>query len=91
MAKVDKILDRWLNNTPTDEPIERVIAILNRFFPDQYEHKRGSHIVVRDERLIGIQGYGPDGDFDIPVKGGKRVKGWYLKKLAYTIEFLREA
>jgi len=90
MATVDKKLDKWLNNTPKDEPKERVLAMLKRFFPDNYEEKRGSHIVVKDERLIGVHGFGPEGDFDIPVSGGQRVKGWYLKQLAYAIEIIRE-
>jgi len=59
-------------------------------FPGQYELKSGSHIVIQDERLIGVHGYGPNGDFDILVKGGQRVKGYYLKKLAQTIKLLEE-
>ena len=32
----------------------------------------------------------PAGDFDIAVKGGKRVKKYYLKKLAQTITLIEE-
>lgn len=90
MAKVDKLLGNWRNNPPTDVPKEKVLAVLERFFPGQWEKKKGSHIVIQDDRLIGVYDYGPAGDFDMPIKGGKKVKGVYLKKLAQTIELLKE-
>lgn len=40
--------------------------------------------------MIGVEGYGPDGDFDVVIKGGQVVKGYYLKKLAQTITLLKE-
>lgn len=90
MSKVEKILKRWLTNTPKDAPKDKVIGLIKRFFPGQYKQESGSHIVIQDDRLIGIGGYGPEGDFDIPIKGGQKVKGWYLKKLAQTIKLLGE-
>lgn len=90
MSRADKKLGKWLNNPPTDAPKAEVLAIIRRFFPGQYEQKSGSHIVIQDDRLIGIPDYGPRGDFDIPIKGGQRVKGYYLKKLALTIKLLEE-
>lgn len=89
MAKVDKRLDKWLNNTPKDVPRHEVEAMLDRFFPNQWRMSSGSHIVVSDDNLKGLEDYGPKGDFDIPVHGGKRVKGYYLKKLVYTINLYR--
>lgn len=90
MSKADKTIKKWLNNTPTDAPIDRVTPILDRFFgKDHYEKKSGSHIVVSDERLKGVEGYGPDGDFSVPVKSGQKVKGCYLKRIAQTIDYLR--
>ena len=88
MSKVDKILGKWLQNTPTDVPKNKVLAIIDRFFPGQWKQEKSSHIVIQDNRLIGIPGYGPEGDFDIPVKGGQRVKGYYLKNLVRTIKLL---
>ena len=90
MSKVDKTLKKWLTNTPKDVPKDRVIALIKRFFPGQYRQEGGSHIVIQDDRLIGIHGYGLEGDFDIPTKGGQKVKGFYLKKLAHTIKLLGE-
>ena len=90
MTKVDKTLEKWLKNPPKEAPRGEVLAIIKRFFPGQYETKRGSHIVIRDERLVGLRDYGPDGSFDIPVKGGQKVKGFYLKRVARTIKLLEE-
>lgn len=90
MSKVDKLLDKWLNNTPTDAPVNSVIAMIDRFFPDQWEQKGSSHIIVWDKKLIGVPEYGPKGDFAIPVKGGQKVKKFYLKRLSSTIKLLEE-
>ena len=90
MAKVEKILDKWLNNTPTDEPIEKVNAIIERFFSGQYSQSSSSHIVIQDDRLKGFHDYGPAGDFTVIVKSGQRVKGRYLRRLALTIKLLEE-
>jgi hypothetical protein len=90
MARVDKILDKWLNNTPTDEPTEKVLAIIERFFSGQYSQSGGSHIVIQNDKLKGIPNYGPEGDFTVCVTGGQKVKGRYLKRLLQTIELLEE-
>lgn len=90
MAKVDKILNKWLNNTPTHEPLDKVKAIIERFFCGQHSQPSGSHIVIQDDRLIGIHDYGPAGDFTVCVIGGQRVKGRYLRRLALTIRLLED-
>ena len=90
MAKVDKILDKWINNTPTDEPLGRVKAIIDRFFSGQYSESSGSHIVIQDDMLKGFYDYGPEGDFTVVVTGGQKVKGRYLKRLSLTIKLLEE-
>ena len=46
MSKVDKKLDKWLNNTPTDEPIKKVMPIIEMFFDGQYSQSSSSHIVI---------------------------------------------
>lgn len=90
MSKINKTLTKWSINTPTDAPIDKVIALIKRFFKDQYELISGSHIVIRNDNLIGRPDYGPDGDFTVPVSGGQKVKGYYLKKLADTIILLEQ-
>jgi len=88
MSQVGKTLDKWLNNPPKEVPKEKVLAMLDRFLRGQYKEKGGSHITVQDDRLIGFPEYGPDGDFSIVIKGGQKVKGYYLQKLAETIMLL---
>jgi hypothetical protein len=90
MSKHEKKLKKWLENTPTDAPKEEVVAVLDRCFSGQWRFVRGSHIVVQDDRLASHPDYGPEGDFDIPVKGGQKVKGVYLRRLAQTIQLLEE-
>jgi hypothetical protein len=90
MAKADKRLEKWLTNPPREAPIKEVLAMLERFFPGQYQKKKGSHIVCQDDRLKNHPECGPNGDFDIAVKGGQKVKGLYLGRLARIIVFLEE-
>lgn len=90
MSRADKKVEKWLKNPPKDAPKEEALGIIKRFFPGQYRQKSGSHVVIRDDMLIGLVGYGPAGDFDIPIKRGQSVKGYYLKKLAKTIKLLEE-
>jgi len=90
MSRADKKIDKWLKNTPTDEPVSSVEAIIKRFFSGQYSRPSGSHIVIQDDRLKGLPDYGPAGDFNVAVKGGQKVKGKYLKRLAFTIKLLEE-
>jgi len=90
MAKVDKLLEKWLNNTPKDEPKDKVLAIIERFFPSQYEQKSGSHIIIQDDLLKNIPEYGPIGEFGVVVSGGQKVKGYYLKRLVKIINLLKE-
>jgi hypothetical protein len=91
MTTVKKTLEKWLNNTPKYEPKSKVLAVLKRFFPGQYEQKSGSHIVIQDDKLkLFPDKYGPNGEFHIVITGGQRVKGFYLKDLAKTIKLLEE-
>jgi hypothetical protein len=90
VSKAEKILKKWLKNTPTEVPIDKVEAFLDRHFSGQYSQSSTSHIVVQDDKLKGMPDYGPNGDFTVVVKGGRKVKGVYLKRLAETVIFLQE-
>lgn len=90
MTKADKVLSRWLNNPPKDERIDKVKAFLDRHFGENWRWEGGSHIIAADERLIDHDLTGPAGDFSVPVKGGQKVKGRYLKRLAILANYLKE-
>ena len=90
MARVDKKLERWANNTPKHAPKEDVLAIIERFFSRQYKQTSSSHIVIQDDRLGGYPECGPAGDFTVVISGGQKVKGHYLRRLAQIIRFLEE-
>lgn len=89
MGQREKLLDRWLNNTPQTAPVSEVEAILKYFFKDRFRQKGSSHIVIRDERLHSAD-FGLLGEFSIPVSGGQRVKGLYLRRLAQIIQIIEE-
>jgi hypothetical protein len=87
MTKIEKKIERWKS---VKQPVSKdeVIAVVRRYFPDSYEYKSGSHIVVRHPTLKGIDGFGPRGEFVIAIKGGQKVKPVYLKTLVEAIEYL---
>jgi hypothetical protein len=88
MSRIEKVLGKW-ENTGQPVPKEQVIAVLEKYFPDKYEFKGGSHIVVKDPRLRGFPGFA-EGWFTIAVTGGQKVKPIYLRRLVKIIEFLME-
>lgn len=87
MSKILKRLAKWKNATQP-VPKESVLAILDRFLPDNYEMKEGSRIIVRHPQLIGVGDCGSQGEFTIAVKSGRTVKPLYLKRLVEVIEYL---
>jgi len=66
-----------------DAPKKTVEAVLERYFQGQFQYHK--HLVVTDHRLAGHLGFGPNGEFTVPVKGGQKVKGWYLRTLAKAV------
>lgn len=88
MAKIEKILKKW-RARPREVSRDEVLKILNRF-GIEYQFKRGSHIVARHDKLVGQKDFGLDGEFTIPVKNGRYVKGRYLKTILLALEIIQE-
>lgn len=89
MTKIEKKIEKW-KGAKQPVPKDEVIAVVKRYFPDSYEYKSGSHILVRHPMLKGIDGFGSRGEFVIAIKGGQKVKPVYLKTLVEAIEYLEE-
>lgn len=81
MSKRDKILKKWRQNTPKEEKLETVLAVINYYFEGY--RQRGSHIIVEDTRLDeeGIQ-------LILAIKNGQKIKGFYLRRIANIIKEL---
>jgi hypothetical protein len=91
MGRRDELLKKWRDNTPTDAPVSEVKSVVEHFFGDsQKKGTRGSHIVVKDKRLKDKGEFGPLGRFEIPIKGGQKVKGIYLRRLVSAIDIVME-
>ncbi len=93
MSRRERKIQSWLENPPTDAPVDEVEAVVKYYFPQsRLPNRRGSHnIVIEDDRLKGFGDFGPLGQLQIPVKGGQKVKGVYLQKLAEAIEVITES
>jgi hypothetical protein len=89
MSKIEKTLEKWKKGKQP-VPIEKVIAVLEKYFRHKYEIKGGSHIVVKHPELKGLPEYGAEGEFVIAIKGGQKVKPIYLKRLVAVIEYLED-
>ncbi len=91
LSKQSKRLEKWLDNPPTFAPIGEVESVIERYFPGSLKNRKtGSHIRVKHECLRGQPNFGPDGGFDIPSVGGQKVKGCYLRLLAYAATLKKE-
>ncbi len=90
MGKPEKFLKKWRENKPKEVRFQEVKTVLDAYFPNMWEQKSGSHIVVRHEALIGIPPFGLKGEFTVAKKGGQHVKGFYLKSILKAIEIIEE-
>jgi len=88
VGKLEKTLKKW-ESKPTHVEKDEVISVLKRFEFELY-FKRGSHIIVRHEKLIGVPNYGQNGEFTLPVKSGRKIKGVYLPRILEAIEIVKE-
>ena len=88
MSKIEKVLRKW-ESKPVSVQKNEVLSILKRYC-FELDFKRGSHIVVTHPALVNKPNFGPDGEFTIPVKSGRKVKGFYLKRILEAIAIIEE-
>ncbi len=95
MTTADKLYSEWLQNPPTEARFREVKKLLDYYFPGEWTEKRGSHIVVKSERLKELiekeNMPGITWIFTIPRKKGRKVKGTYIKRLLEYIQILEES
>jgi len=88
MSKIYKTLNKWKKHPILVEKRE-VLKVLERY-GFTIENKKGSHIIVSHKFLIDIPEFGANGEFTIPIKSGRKVKGVYLKRILLAIEIIEE-
>lgn len=87
MAKTDKILKKWKTN-PKEVRKDEVLNVLNSFGLE-LDFKSGSHIIVRHSKLVNQANFGIKGEFTVPSKNGRTVKGFYIKRVLLAIEIIK--
>lgn len=90
MGKAEKLLEKWGKDVPKEARLQEVKTFLNYFFPDMWDQDRTSHIVVRCDALRAFPDYQPYGEISVPVKGGKKVRGVYVKALIRAVLLIQE-
>jgi predicted RNA binding protein YcfA (HicA-like mRNA interferase family) len=89
MGKREKLLEKWRNNTPKDEPKEKVFGVLEHYGFEKVGGA-GSHTVWYHPALENASH--PDinqfGEISVPIKGGQRVKQFYLKTVIVAIDII---
>jgi hypothetical protein len=88
MSTRKKTLENWKYRTPKEEVRDTVIAIIDYYFSGKYTQSSSSHIMIKDKRL---QEHGVTdivGVLTVPISGGQKVKGFYLKRLVRAIEII---
>lgn len=86
MSRLDKTIQKWRSNTPNEIKKDEIFPVLDEYFQD-YEIKKGSHIVVRDDRLSRHPKCF-NSEFTIAIKNGRKIKGVYLKLVLELINYL---
>ena len=90
MGKAHKLLEQWVDIIPREARIRDVKTFLNNYFPGMWSQEGSSHMVVRCDALKAFPDYQPYGEISVPVKGGKKVKGFYIRKLIKAVQLLTE-
>lgn len=83
MSTREKRLVTWKYQTPKFEPIDTVEAVLKHYWGKW--SNVGSHMMIHDERLNNHPEF--HGVLNIPIKGGKQVRGYYLRDIVDALEF----
>ena len=82
-------LKGWQDSIPNEEKVRTVINVIEGVFQEWKWNKRGSHIIVTDNRLSYYKKkinpddkrVPPTGSFHVPTVKGKKVKGYNLLKI----------
>lgn len=88
MSKKEKLLNKWKNNPPAKENVEKVFNMLESFgFTKRSDHG-GSHTTWFHQLLEGESDTFLDpipGEFSFAIKKGRMVKKCYLKDIVKAI------
>ncbi len=99
MAKRDKILQQWTK--AKDEQYATVEAVL-RHYGFTLVSRTGSHCVYEHAKLretyarfknVNVdlkKRFGPDGQLTVPLRGGQKVAGVYLRDILVAVEIVTE-
>ena len=90
MSNVEKILQKWILSRPVTLNKNEVETVLIKY-SFNIDKKRGSHWVVSHPALINKPNFGSLGEFSIPIKSGRKVKGVYRKEILEAISIVEEA
>lgn len=86
MSRAEKLLKRWRDNPPREEIAETVFNVLKRYGFTERKGSGSSHRVYEHPALADFpELYGADPHLTVPVKGGQKVKGFYLKEIVAAI------
>ena len=76
------------NRLPAETPWRDVELILKEYFPQTYKKKRGSHVIIHDDRLRSPAN--PTGTLTVCHRQGRTVIKPYVKNLIEAIIFMEE-
>lgn len=87
MTSAEKLYEEWLKNCPKEARFQDVKKLLDYFFLGKWRWgSKKSHIVISADVFKYLNEYG---ELSIAVKSGKKVKGFYIKKILQAIEFIK--
>jgi len=86
MSKRQKLIWQWRESPPTEEDVKKIRLVLEYFgftIRPGGKHKMvASHPGLRDHPFITM------GQITIPTVSGRKVKGFYVKRIVEALEYL---
>jgi len=89
MSKAEEILQSWEKKRPVEVRVGDVEIVLNKYFPDEWEWKKSSHIVVSSKILTSHPQFRL-GIITVPTVSGKTVKSFYIHNIIKAIGFIKQ-
>lgn len=89
MSKAEDILKNWEKTRPVEVRIGDVVIVLEKYFPGEWEWKKGSHIVV-SSKILAIHPQFRLGIMTVPTVSGKTVKSFYINTIIKAVGMIKQ-
>jgi hypothetical protein len=95
--RADEILASWRDYYPKEALLSDVLLVAESKFESVTHKRRGGYCKIFDSRLKRLGEIAPDflpdcmcGNYSIPTRKGRKVKGHYVRRIVELIDLVDE-